>query len=103
MKKEDKKEEDKEKEKIPLYVNNALPNYFVDNMRISARDDGNCVISFFTGLAEGSFEQTRIITPTDRLKAFVDLICKQVDHYPIKMEEDETPKTKEKKRSPKKT
>ena len=89
MTKENKTEKD-----IPFLDNRYLPSYFVDAFRVSARKDDIAVLSFYSDLPNGIVEQTRVITPVDRLKALVDLICRQIDYYPEKDEKKEMPKKK---------
>jgi len=65
-----------------LNINTSLPNLYVDDVRISIRNDDLVTINFFSDTPEGKFEQTRVITQKNRLKVFVDAMCKHTGYYP---------------------
>lgn len=65
-------------------LNPNLNTLWVDSIDVSVREDNLCLIRFLTGLPEGIFEQTRLMTNTDILKQFIDSICLSLDHYPIR-------------------
>lgn len=67
-----------------INVNPKLPNLWVDGLNVAARDDNICVLRFFTTLPEGVFEQGRVFTHKEKLRDFVDAICKNLDYYPTK-------------------
>ncbi len=67
-----------------LTANNSLPCIWVDNVNIGKREDNICLLRFFSTLPEGSFEQTRFFTDTEKLKVFIDAICHSIDYYPVK-------------------
>ena len=63
-------------------INTGLPNLYVDDIRISVRNDDLVTINFISDTPEGKFEQTRVITHKNRLHAFVDAMCKHTGYYP---------------------
>lgn len=67
-----------------LNANPTLPNLWVDNLSVAAREDGICALRFFTTLPEGIFEQVRVMTDKQKLIKFVDAICNTLDYYPLK-------------------
>jgi hypothetical protein len=88
--------EDKQKKDGVLNINNGLPNLFVDDIRISIRNDNIATLNFFSDSPEGKFEQTRVTTRKERLKVFIDALCKHTDYYPKKpvVEKEEDKKKK---------
>lgn len=89
----------KQEIKEPAFLlNHNLPNVFVDSMRISARSDNVAFIGFFTDMPDGRYEQARILTHTDKLKVFIDVICKHINHYPEKPVDDTQENQKEEKK-----
>ena len=73
--------EEKKKDEI-LNINSSLPNLFVDDIRVSTRNDNIATMNFFSDTPEGKFEQTRVVTKKERLKVFIDALCKHTDYYP---------------------
>jgi hypothetical protein len=57
-------------EQQPVALNNdpGLQNNWIDNMTISAREDGVCMLRFYTNLPEGTFEKARVFVSRDHLK-----------------------------------
>ena len=76
--------EDKKRKDGLLHINNSLPNLFVDDIRVSIRNDNIATLNFFSDSPEGKYEQTRVTTKKERLKAFIEVLCKHTDHYPTK-------------------
>ena len=89
--------EDKQKKASFLNINNNLPNLFVDDLRVSIRNDNIAMLNFFSDTPEGKFEQTRISTKKERLRIFIDSLCKQTGYYPSKPVEDKEEDKKKKK------
>ncbi len=80
------KKETKPKKKLRLHDNDSLPIPFVDIFQVNVRNDGITFINFYSELPSGALEQARIFTPVPKLKVFIDLVCKQLDYYPVKEE-----------------
>lgn len=74
--------EDSTPKDTTLNINSSLPNLYVEDVRISIRNDDLVTINFFSDTPEGKFEQTRVITHKNRLKVFVDAMCKHTGYYP---------------------
>lgn len=74
--------EDKTKERGNVNIDTSLPSLFVDDLRISIRSDDLVIVNFFSDTPEGKFEQTRIVTQKERLKMFIETLCKYTDYYP---------------------
>lgn len=89
--------EEKQKKDDILNINTSLPNLFVDDIRISMRNDNIATVNFFSDTPEGKFEQTRVITKKERLKVFIDALCKQTGYYPTPPVEEKAEEKKKKK------
>ncbi len=89
--------EDKKRRDSVLHINNHLPNLFVDDIRVSIRNDNIATLNFFSDSPEGKFEQTRVTTRKERLKAFIDVLCRYTDYYPTKSAEEKEEEKKKKK------
>ena len=89
--------EDKKRSEGFFHLNNALPNLFVDDIRVSTRNDNIATMNFFSDTPEGKFEQTRVITKKERLKVFIDALCKHTDYYPTQPVEEKEEEKKKKK------
>ena len=89
--------EDKRRRDGVLNLNNQLPNLFVDDIRVSIRNDNIATLNFFSDSPEGKFEQARMTTKKERLKAFIDVLCRHTDYYPEKSAEDKEEEKKKKK------
>ena len=88
--------EEKKKDGI-LHINTSLPNLFVDDIRVSTRNDNIATINFFCDTPEGKFEQTRVITKKERLQVFIEALCKHTDYYPTQPVEEKEEEKKKKK------
>ena len=88
--------EDKKRRDTLFNLNNSLPNFFVDDIRVSIRNDNIATLNFFSDSPEGKFEQTRVSTKKERLKVFIEVLCRHSDYYPTKSAEDEEEKKKKK-------
>lgn len=80
-----------------LNINNSLPNLFVDDIRVSIRNDNIATLNFFSDSPEGKYEQTRVSTKNERLKVFIEVLCRHTDYYPTKPSEDKGEEKKKKK------
>ena len=89
--------EEKQKKGAVFTINNSLPNLFVDDIRVSIRNDNIAMLNFFSDTPEGKFEQTRFSTKKECLKHFIDILCRQTDYYPAKAEEAKDEDRKKKK------
>ena len=89
--------EDKPKKAPVLNINTSLPNLYVDDIRIAIRNDNLATINFFSDTPEGKFEQTRVITHKERMKVFIDSMCKHTGYYPAKQDEEKEEDKKKKK------
>jgi hypothetical protein len=89
--------EDKPKKAPVLNINTSLPNLYVDDIRIAIRNDNLATINFFSDTPEGKFEQTRVITHKERVKVFIDSMCKHTGYYPVKQDEEKEEEKKKKK------
>jgi len=89
--------DDKAKKSQVLNINTSLPNLYVDDIRVAIRNDNLATINFFSDTPEGKFEQTRVITHKERMKAFIDSMCKHTGYYPVKQDEDKEEDKKKKK------
>lgn len=74
--------------------NDKLPSLLVDNYSLTGREDGMVLISCYTHLPDGLFEQTRFFTPQQSLKRLIDTTCKILDYYPNKIETNKNIETK---------
>lgn len=63
-----------EQQEIKIFNDPGLQNNWVDNMTISSRDDGICMLRFYTNLPEGSYEKVRIFASRDHLKNIAEAI-----------------------------
>lgn len=86
--------EDKQNKEQIYNINNALPSLFVDDLRISLRNDNMACLNFFSDTPEGKFEQTRIVAKKERLLHFIDALCKHTDYYPVAAVGDDDKKKK---------
>ena len=73
--------EDKKRKDGVFNVNNSLPNLFVDDIRVSIRNDNIATLNFFSDSPEGKYEQTRVTTKKERLKGFIEILCRYTDYY----------------------
>ena len=69
---------------ITIKVNLNLTTLFVDNLNMTTREDGFTLLRLLASLPEGLVEQGRFMVPQERLKVMIDLMCSQVDYYPVK-------------------
>lgn len=90
------KEEKKRKDGV-LNINNNLPNLFVDDIRVSIRNDNIATLNFFSDSPEGKYEQTRVSTQKERLNVFIEVLCRHADYYPTKSAEVKEEEKKKKK------
>ena len=65
--------EDKKRKDGVFNINNSLPNLFVDDIRVSIRNDNIATLNFFSDSPEGKYEQTRVTTKKERLKGFIEM------------------------------
>ena len=87
--------EDKQSKEQIYNLNTSLPSLFVDDIRISIRNDNMACVNFFSDTPEGKFEQTRIVTKKERLIYFIDTLCRHTGYYPaIEPSEDDKKKKK---------
>ncbi|MCG6930205.1 MAG: hypothetical protein LJE64_06570 [Desulfofustis sp.] len=89
--------EDKKRKDNFFHVNNSLPNLFVDDIRVSIRNDNIATLNFFSDSPEGKFEQTRVTAKKERLKVFIDALCRHTGYYPVKPSEEKEEEKKKKK------
>lgn len=89
--------EDSPSKDTMLNINTSLPSLYVDDVRISIRSDDLVTINFICDTPEGKFEQTRVITHKNRLKVFVDAMCKHTGYYPTDQVEKKGDDKKKKK------
>ena len=89
--------EEKQKKDDILNINTSLPNLFVDDIRVSIRNDNIVTVNFFSDTPEGKFEQTRVVTKKERLKVFIDAVCKHTGYYPTQPVEEKEEEKKKKK------
>jgi hypothetical protein len=89
--------DDKAKKSQVLNINTSLPNLYVDDIRVAIRNDNLATINFFSDTPEGKFEQTRVITHKERMKVFIDSMCKHTGYYPEKQDEEKEEDKKKKK------
>ena len=89
--------EEKQKKDDIFHINTSLPNLFVDDIRVSTRNDNIATMNFFSDTPEGKFEQTRVITKKERLKVFIDALCKHTDYYPAQPVQEKEEEKKKKK------
>ena len=87
--------EDKQNKEQIFNLNSRLPSLFVDDLRISLRNDNMACVNFFSDMPEGKFEQTRIVTRKERLLHFIDALCRHTGYYPA-AEDGEDDKKKKK-------
>jgi hypothetical protein len=73
-----------EKKELNVINNTSLPNNIIDNVSFSRRQDGLCLLRFYTNLPEGRFEQFRAFFQEQNLKEILDLLSKMLDYYPEK-------------------
>ena len=66
--------EDKKRKDGVFNINNSLPNLFVDDIRVSIRNDNIATLNFFSDSPEGKYEQTRVTTKKERLKGFIEIL-----------------------------
>ena len=88
--------DDKQQPTVKLTINNNLPSLFVDDIRVSVRNDGLVLLNFFADSPEGKFEQTRVVVTEQRLKSFIDSMCARTGYYPAELGEKEEIKKKKK-------
>ena len=87
--------EDKQTKEQIYNLNSSLPSLFVDDIRISLRNDNMACVNFFSDTPEGKFEQTRIVTRKERLIYFIDALCRHTGYYPaVESGEDDKKKKK---------
>ena len=76
--------EDKKRKDGLLNINNSLPNLFVDDIRVSIRNDNIATLNFFSDSPEGKYEQTRVTTKKERWDCFFYMPDIRSDYYPTK-------------------
>ena len=72
--------EDKKRKDGVFNINNSLPNLFVDDIRVSIRNDNIATLNFFSDSPEGKYEQTRETTKKERLKGLIEILCRHTDY-----------------------
>jgi hypothetical protein len=72
------------KNKFEIKLNPTLNTLWIDTLNINVRSDENCLLRFMSGLPEGIFEQTRIMTSRKNLEGFINVLCESLDYYPTK-------------------
>ena len=77
-----KKDEKSDVREIKLKQN--LATAFVDNLNISLRGDDFVLLRFLAHLPEGLTEEARFMVHKERLKVMINLLCLQIDYYPVK-------------------
>jgi hypothetical protein len=73
-----------EQTNVPVQLNHTLPSIFADGLVITPRKDDLAFIRVFAYLPEGMIEQARITMTASRLKSALDVICEQLEYYPVK-------------------
>lgn len=84
-------ESDTTKKPIELNANPSIPTVFIDAIQTLRRSDDHCILRLFTGLPEGSFEQSRMILTKKNFLEFLENSCKLFNHYPKAPEVEEKP------------
>ncbi|MBY0313290.1 MAG: hypothetical protein K2W85_14575 [Phycisphaerales bacterium] len=74
---------------LQLATNPQLPTVSIDDVRVALRSDTPLMIlSFFQGIPgtepDMRFEVFRGIVTVDHAKKIVDVLAKQLNHYPVK-------------------
>lgn len=69
---------------IEIKLNLTLMTLFIDNLNITTREDGFILLRLLASLPEGLMEQGRFMVHHERLKVMIDLMCSQLDYYPVK-------------------
>lgn len=77
-----KKDEKIDVQAIKLKQN--LTTTFVDNLNIGLREDDVVLLRFLAHLPEGLTEEARFMVNKERLKVMINLLCSQIDYYPVK-------------------
>lgn len=65
-------------------ANQNLQNIWIDIVNVAIREDGVCILRFFSNLPEGAFEQSRVVTNIKTLKSLADVLCSNLNYYPSK-------------------
>ncbi len=69
---------------VELILNNNLPVVTSDNLSFYLRADDVCLLRLSTQLPEGLLEQARIMINKERLIDMIDVICSNINYYPVK-------------------
>jgi len=87
------KKAERQEEKIPLRLKTGNPHIFCDIMRLYTRSDEHCVLCFASCMQTKNdcgdvqieaFEQARIIVTNDHAKQIVEVICRNLNYYPVR-------------------
>lgn len=73
-----------DKKILELMANQNLQNIWIDIVNVAIREDGVCILRFFSNLPEGAFEQSRVVTNIKTLKSLADVLCSNLNYYPSK-------------------
>lgn len=71
---------------IPVTTNPHIQSAWVDSMNLFLRSDAPVAMLRFLAIVPPNtmMEVARIHTTTDHLKKIIDVLCKNLDHYPTK-------------------
>ena len=82
-------EDAEKKEEVTLNLNPNLPTVFADRLHFLMREDGFAVLRWIQVLPEFSAEVARVMVTENHLKRIIDLLCKNIGHYPTPDEDKE--------------
>lgn len=68
-----------------IEINGNLATLFVDGVQVAVRRDGVFLLRFTSHLPEAHREQVRMMVTKDSMRQILDVMCRQVGHYPEKM------------------
>jgi len=69
---------------IEIHTNPNMSTLFFDALNIGVRTDGLVLLRFLMSLPEGFFEQGRFVTSRKHILSIIDVLCRQMNHYPKK-------------------
>ena len=67
---------------VQIVMNPNAPTLFVDNLSVSRRLDGMCLVQFLVSLPQGMFEQCKIMVHENNLKTMTEVLLKNLDAGP---------------------
>jgi hypothetical protein len=66
------------------FIQSTAATAFTDNIKVAVRMDGIVFLQFVSETPDITVENFRTMMTKDSIKAFIDVLVKATDHYPVK-------------------